>query len=363
MTKVDLYKNMFYSTIEWMKVDPERAHDHLLQLLETLEKVPLGLGLTVIQQLAQAQGYYQLDGELGVQVGNLHFEHPVILAEGFSKNAKALPALLDGVGFSGAIVGTVTREPQIKNPGNVLWRLPNGGLLNHHGFGNDGAVAVADELATARQKIKGTQPIGVSIGMNREVTQDEAAEAHRAVAEILGPLADFVVVNVASPNTKNLRGNLAYSQLSRIVEKVKTEMSQQGTEKLVFIKLSPDMNHEQIDDVIRICHEQNCHIVATNTSNNLELKQQLGIEDLPGGISGPPISERALSVVQYVRQQAPDLIVIGEGGINSPVVAQKMLNAGANLLGIYTALVTEGPTFPTQLVMDLLKFEQMQQNN
>ncbi len=332
--------------IEGLRIDQKFAHENLLGALQITQSTPFGLWL--IKQIAQVNGYQKTLHP--VKVGSLTFDHPIILAEGFDKNGTVIPAMLMGLGFSAVITGTVTEFEQQKNSNAFIKRLPGGSILNNIGFANKGADFVATKIEEVRKNFDMRQLIGVSVGMNRWIEPIDAPGAHARVTKRLNGLVDFFVLNVTSPNTKNLRNNLSYSQLSRIVEATKTKLNK----KDLYVKLSPDMTKKQVDDFLQVCREQEVTgVVATNTSIDPELRREAGVDPLgPGGLSGTIIRDLVLNKIRYVHSQAPELWIIAEGGIDSPTAARNILNVGASLLGIYTPLIFKGPSFPSYLAKE-----------
>ncbi len=357
MNSVEVYRQIVFPLIERLDIDPETAHDAVKSLLKFLQSSPLGL--TLISHIAQF-GTGQIEiGEKSVQkieIGPLRFHNHVILAEGFDKNAEIIPAML-ALGFAGVIVGTVTEVPQEKNPGKVLHRLSNGSLLNYHGFGNKGAEYAAVQLEELRKQRQISQPIGISIGMNRWTTAEDSPRSHaQALAKVL-PFVDFAVFDPSSPNTKTVRGLLEPDAFQRTALAMRNvmEQSQEHTVPL-FAKLSPDMQQQQLEKIILLCRRlELAGVIATNTSINQKLKEEMRVNELPGGLSGRVIGDLSTKMIRTIHEIDPTLPIIGMGGVESPETAEEKLDAGATLLGLYSGLIYHGPGLPSFLAKELQK--------
>jgi dihydroorotate dehydrogenase len=275
------------------------------------------------------------------------------LAAGFDKNAVGIDAL-GALGFGHVEVGTVTGEPQPGNDRPRLFRLPaDRAVVNRMGFNNDGAEAVAERLA-ARGRRAGGPVLGVNIGKSKVVPEDAAVGDYEKSARLLAPHADYLVVNVSSPNTPGLRDLQAVEKLEPILRAVQDVSD--GVPLLV--KIAPDLAD---DDVLAVADLATAvglaGIVATNTTISRD-----GLASSPtevraigaGGLSGRPLTSRALEVLRLLRERAGDgLTLVGVGGITTVADARDRLEAGADLLQGYTAFVYEGPGWPRSMLKGL----------
>lgn len=333
-------------------MDPATAHALAMGALGTAEHVGL------VRSLLRA-GFSRRDPRLEVRKMGLVFPSPIGLAGGFDKNAERARALA-ALGFGFLELGTVTAEAQEANPAPNLFRLPaDRALVNRLGFPNQGAPRVAARLAEARASgaLAGL-PVGMSIGKSRSVPLEPpegVLEDYRASTRAVKAVSDFVVVNISSPNTKDLRALQAAETARLLFEAVRAEA---GEDKPVLVKIAPDLPDESID---AICDEAMraglAGVVATNTTISREglRTPKETVEAIgAGGLSGAPLHARALDVVRRVRARVGEgPCVIGVGGIDSGAKALAMLAAGADLVQLYTAFVYEGPSLPKRLAREL----------
>lgn len=325
--------------------DPEIAHHRVMNGLAFASRY------RVLLKMLEVANAYKAPA-LERNVFGLRFPNPVGLAGGFDKNGLALPALA-ALGFGFLEAGTVTRYRQPGNDRPRIVRLPeDGALINCMGFPNDGADEISERLSRLP---KPAIPVGWSIGKSKVTPQEEATEDYLYSLRKLYDFADFFTVNVSSPNTPGLRKlqeKEPLDQLLRaIVQEAEVLARQKGrdTAKPVLVKISPDMSEGQLDDVIEVCLDCNIRgIIATNTT----LSRQGLSKDTTGtgGLSGRPIFPRALAIVRYLCQRLDGQIpVIGVGGISSPDDAQRMFDAGASLIQLYTSFIYEGPGVVKQI--------------
>jgi dihydroorotate dehydrogenase len=282
-----------------------------------------------------------------VRVAGLDFPNPVGLAAGLDKNAEA-PLAWWAFGFGFAELGTVTPRPQPGKPRPRLFRFPKmRALVNRMGFNNDGADAVAARLK--RQADGGLRPpfpLGISVGKNATTPLEAAADDYAAAAEKLAPLADFVTINISSPNTADLRSLQNAADLTRLLEVVRRASGA----KPVFVKVAPELDGAALASVLDTCLAAGAAgVIATNTLATA------GRPDLPeGGLSGRPLRELSRSRVAAVRRHVGDRVaVIGCGGIDDVPSARAMLDAGADLIQLYSGLIYEGPFLPARLTRGL----------
>lgn len=269
------------------------------------------------------------------------FPNRLGLAAGFDKNARGLP-VWRSFGFGFAEIGTVTRHAQPGNPKPRLFRLPDSqALINRLGFNNEGADVVAERMANRPSDLV----VGANIGKSKVTPLEEAAADYAYSFRRLAPHADYVVVNVSSPNTPGLRALQDREPLQRILSALK----EIDAKKPLFVKIAPDLEDAAIEDVARLADELDLTgIVATNTTiARTTLPVDPGIE---GGLSGAPLTVRSREVLGRLRScLPPERHVISVGGIASEQEARTRLKMGASLLQIYTGWVYGGPDFPARL--------------
>jgi dihydroorotate dehydrogenase len=294
----------------------------------------------------------------GVDLMGLHFPSPVGVAGGFDKNAtrgRALAAL----GFGFVELGTVTAEAQEANPTPNLFRLPEDrALVNRLGFPNQGAKAVCERIERRGGARALGVPLGVSIGKSRSVDIEDRAAVLADYAQSFAHahrVADFVVVNVSSPNTKNLRA-LQGAEAAKLLLAFLAEKN--VPRKPVLLKIAPDMEDAALDELLVVVKESGIDgVIATNTTigrKGLQTDEARIAEIGAGGLSGPPLRARALDVVKKARAAlGPDKVVIGVGGIEDASHARALLDAGANLVQLYTGFIYEGPGLPSRLAKNL----------
>jgi dihydroorotate dehydrogenase len=290
-----------------------------------------------------------------VQALGLTFAHPLGLAAGFDKNAVGIDAL-GALGFGHVEVGTVTGEPQPGNPRPRLFRLPaDRAVVNRMGFNNDGAEAVAARLAK-RGRPAGGPVLGVNIGKTKVVPEDDEAAVladYTKSARLLAPHADYLVVNVSSPNTPGLRSLQAVDRLGPLLDAVRRVA---GVPLLV--KIAPDLADDDVVDVAELALRQGLDgIIATNTTVTRDgLRTPAAeVERIgAGGLSGPPVAARSLEVLRLLKKAVGDrLTLVSVGGISTPDDARERLEAGATLVQAYTGFVYGGPLWPRRMVAGL----------
>lgn len=289
--------------------------------------------------------------ELRVRALGLEFPNPILLAAGFDKNAEGYDAL-GALGFGAVEIGTVTREAQPGNERPRLFRLvADRALVNRMGFNNDGAARVAARLSRQRHTL-----VGVNIGKNRTTPEDRAIEDYVESATRLAPFADYVVVNVSSPNTPGLRGLQAKERLRPLLVAVREALARARPDKrlALLVKIAPDLSEEAIDEVADLALELSLDgIIATNTTvarDDLHTPQEELEAIGAGGLSGAPLKARALSVLERLRARVGDRVVlVAAGGIEDADDAWERIRAGATLVQVYTGFVYAGPTFPVTL--------------
>lgn len=327
------------------KVSPERAHALALRGLSGLERLPGGS--TLLHQLRA-----EADDRLRLRVWDLPFANPLGVAAGLDKNGIAVEPLI-ALGFGHVEVGTVTLVPQAGNERPRVWRVPEkSAILNAMGFPNDGAARLRHQLLPLRPQ----GVVGVNIGKNRDTSPDRAAEEYGALLAAVFEVAQYVTINVSSPNTPGLRALQMSDELSKILacardanERTATVM-QRGPKPLL-VKIAPDLTDAELEAVADASVANGVSgLVATNTTVNRH-----GIpdtyRDYPGGLSGPPLRERANEVVRLLyRRVGGQIPIIGVGGISTGADAIERIRAGATLVQVYTAFIYAGPSLPGQIL-------------
>ena len=311
-------------------LDAEAAHHLTIALLRGASRVDLAL---------QAFQSFQPAPKPKTVFG-LTFRNPIGLAAGLDKNGVALPAW-DALGFGFIEIGTVTAKAQSGNPKPRVFRFPEqAALINRLGFNNDGADAIADRLQKLRASGRWPSvPLGINIGKSRETPLEEATDDYLYSFRLLWEFADYIVINVSSPNTPGLRelqGREALAQLLRAVRE-KNKIAR----KPVLIKISPDLSSNELNEVIATCEEnETAGIIATNTT--LDHSSIPAPFDEEGGLSGAPLREKSTALIRAISARST-IPVIASGGISDVQSAREKFEAGASLLQIYTAYIYRGP--------------------
>jgi len=293
--------------------------------------------------------------DLGVSALGLRFDSPFGVAAGFDKNVTMVRGL-GALGFGHVEVGTVTALAQPGNPKPRLFRLvADRAVINRMGFNNDGAVAAAAKLRRLR-RARRRPVIGVNIGKSRVVAVEDATTDYVRSARLLAPLADYLVVNVSSPNTPGLRGLQAVETLRPLLTAVRDAA---GSTPLL-VKIAPDLEDDEVQDIARLAVDAGlAGLIATNTTI-----ARSGLSTDPakieaagaGGLSGAPLKGRALEVLRLVRRAVPaEFVVISAGGVETADDVRERLAAGANLVQGYTGFLYRGPLWARQISRGLAR--------
>jgi dihydroorotate dehydrogenase len=300
-----------------------------------------------------ASPFYVKEAESGLGPAErfgLKFRNPIGLAAGFDKNGLVFEEIAS-LGFGFVEVGTVTLRPQPGNEKPRLFRLPRDrALINRLGSNNDGALAVAERV----QKRRSNCVLGINIGKNKDVRNEEAIDNYLACFEIMHPFADYIAVNVSSPNTPDLRDLQKAENLKELLGALQVRNRELGA-KPILVKIAPDLSESEVESVADIALNLGISgIIATNTTiarNGLETND---VELFGGGLSGRPLANRSNEVISMIyRYSKGKLPIIGVGGIFTAEDAFAKICAGACLLQIYTGFVYGGPTFARDLGMEL----------
>lgn len=322
------------------KFNPEKAHHLTFSLL----KFPGFSGIASAVFNKQHPG-------LKRNVFGLEFKNPVGLAAGLDKNALAFNQLGD-LGFGFIEIGTVTPKPQAGNDQPRLFRLPkNEALINRMGFNNDGVVEAAKRLRNRKDR---SVLIGGNIGKNKVTPNEKAVDDYIICFNELFDAVDYFVVNVSSPNTPNLRDLQEKEPLTALLNALQNINNQKVKPKPILLKIAPDLTDTQLDDIIDIVKQTRiAGIIATNTTISREglNYDRAEIEKIGmGGLSGKPLTKRSTEVIRYLKQKSNNAFpVIGVGGIHSAADALEKLEAGADLVQLYTGFIYHGP----QLIKDI----------
>ena len=270
----------------------------------------------------------------------LVFPNPIGLAAGLDKNGIALPAWA-ALGFGFIEIGTVTAKAQPGNPKPRIFRLPEQqALINRLGFNNDGADAIAQRLRALRQSGRWPAvPVGINIGKSRATPLEQATDDYLYSFRVLRDFADYITVNVSSPNTPGLRGLQQPEKLSELLHTIGNEAG--ITQKPLVVKISPDLSGAELKAILAVCEENGVSgIIATNTTlDHSSIASQLNQE---GGLSGAPLRNKSTALVREIVAQRK-IPVIASGGIFDAESAQEKFQAGAQLIQLYTGLIYRGP--------------------
>jgi dihydroorotate dehydrogenase len=312
-------------------VDPETAHRFTLGALRSASNVDLALrGLDVFRPAPDPK-----------QIFGLTFRNPIGLAAGLDKNGVALPAWA-AVGFGFVEIGTVTATAQPGNPKPRIFRFPGqNALINRLGFNNDGADAIARRLNELRQSARWPVNcrVGINIGKSKATPLEQATGDYLYSFRALREFADYMVINVSSPNTPGLRELQTPAALSKLL--VAIDQENLVNRKPIVVKIAPDLTPEQLDQIISVCETNRvAGIIATNTT--LDHSSILHERDEQGGLSGAPLREKSTSFVRQIASRSA-IPIIASGGIMDGDSAREKIEAGAQLVQIYTGLIYRGP--------------------
>ena len=325
------------------KLDPERAHNLTLSLLARWSA--LFDGRLPPHDSARRP-------TLARDVMGLRFPNPVGLAAGLDKQGEAVPAW-QALGFGFVEVGTVTAHPQPGNPRPRLFRLTaDDALINRMGFNNGGAAAMARRLQRLRARGLPEIPLGINLGKSKITPAEQAAADYRHSFEQLGELADYVVVNISSPNTPGLRDLQRVDEVARILDAIQQPNQRLTHPRPLLVKLAPDLAEDEAITCAQAALAAGASgLILTNTTICFDGLIS-STEGLSGGLSGRPLLSRSTELLALVRAAVgPAPVIIGVGGILDPEGARAKLAAGADLIQLYTGLIYRGP----RLVRELLR--------
>ena len=319
--------------------DPEAVHHFTFRMIKLMFRLP---GVPGIVRKQFSFEHPSLERE----VFGLKFRNPVGLAAGFDKNALLYDEFA-GYGFGFVEVGTVTPRPQPGNPKKRLFRLKQDeAIINRMGFNNDGV----DQIAARLRKRRTDVIIGGNIGKNKVTPNENATEDYLICFEKLFEVVDYFVVNVSSPNTPNLRALQDKEPLTRLLTALQERNSRKPRSKPILLKIAPDLSDEQLLDIIDIVRDTGiAGVIATNTTSSREGLTSES-KDETGGLSGKPLRERSTEVIRFLAEKSgKSFPIIGVGGIHSALDAKEKLEAGADLVQLYTGFIYEGPALVREI--------------
>ncbi len=328
------------------KMDPELSHALSFIGIRLLSKLPF-----LQKRLIDPQRILE-DPRLERTVFGLTFKHPVGMAAGFDKDAKIYQAL-GQLGFSFVEIGTVTPKGQAGNPKKRLFRLvEDQAIINRMGFNNDGVDAAKLRLLKRDHQLI----IGGNIGKNKVTPNEQAVNDYLTCFDTLFEVVDYFVVNVSSPNTPNLRDLQEKAPLLALLKTLQERNRSYPSSKPILLKIAPDLSESQLKEIVEIVDEaQIAGIIATNTTISREgLRSKDRAEN--GGLSGAPLTKRALEVVRFLAKESDGRFpIIGVGGIMSAKDALDQLDAGASLVQLYSGFIYEGPKLIEEINHALLQ--------
>lgn len=321
----------------FFKFDPERIHHFTFSLIRFSHRIGLGGVFRSIYKLENPKLERELFG--------LQFPNPVGLAAGFDKDAK-LYKELSNLGFGFIEIGTVTPKPQDGNEKPRLFRLKNdAAIINRMGFNNGGVAEAVERLKTnPLQGHKNRVLIGGNIGKNKITPNEEAVNDYIICFDALFDYVDYFVVNVSSPNTPNLRALQEKKPLTDLLQTLQDKNNLKQKRKPILLKIAPDLTDEQLLDIIDIVATTKIDgVIATNTTISREGLTSDNKNEM-GGLSGKPLTKRSTEVIRFLSQKSNKAFpIIGVGGIHSAKDALEKLDAGADLIQLYTGFIYEGP--------------------
>jgi dihydroorotate dehydrogenase len=329
--------------------DPEWVHYFTLNALRLLNKIPFSSWLF-------RKIYSYQNSSLEKELFGIKFKNPVGLAAGFDKNGKYIKEM-SNLGFGFIEIGTITPKPQPGNPKKRLFRVQNDlAIINRLGINNDGNILCAERL----KKNNSDVVIGGNIGKNTTTSNENADTDYIQNFEILHQYVDYFVLNVSCPNVSNFTKLQDVEFLRKLIPQLKKINSSKPKKKPILIKISPDLNQDQLDETIDLILSENLDgIIATNTTtsrNNLKTNKSKIEKIGNGGLSGEPLKNKSTEVIRYISKKTNgNLPIIGVGGIMNPKDALDKIKAGADLIQLYTGFIYEGPSIVKKINQYLSK--------
>ena len=329
--------------------DPKKVHYFKFSVIKFLNKIPFVPG--IIRSMFQVN-----DKRLERNLFGITFKNPIGLAAGFDKNA-VIYNELSNFGFGFIEIGTVTPKGQVGNPKQRLFRLKDDkGIINRMGFNNDGIAPAIENL----KKNKGQVIIGGNLGKNTATKPENYTEDYCEVFTALHPYVDYFVLNVSCPNVGSHAKLNDKEYLVELISACQDLNQKEEKQKPILLKIAPDLNDVQLDEIIELVAETNIDgVIASNTSttrNNLKASKERLSEIGNGGVSGQPIKNQSTKVIKYLADNSKKSFpIIGVGGIHSAEDAIEKINAGADLVQIYTGFIYEGPSLIKRINKAILK--------
>ena len=329
--------------------DPEKVHYFTFSVIKFLHKIPFVSN--IIRSIYQVN-----DKRLEKKVFGITFKNPVGLAAGFDKNAVIYNELAN-FGFGFIEIGTVTPKGQAGNPRQRLFRLKDDkGIINRMGFNNDGIASAIENL----NKNKGKVIIGGNLGKNTTTKPENYTNDYCEVFKKLHPYVDYFVLNVSCPNVGSHAKLNDKDYLLELISSVQGLNKNETIQKPIVLKIAPDLNNQQLDEIIELVAETNIDgVIASNTSttrDNLKASKERLEEIGNGGVSGQPIKSQSTKVIKYLADNSnKSFPIIGVGGIHSAEDALEKINAGADLVQVYTGFIYEGPSLIKKINKAILK--------
>ncbi len=340
-----MISNLVYKAVRpaVFKMDPEDAHGFTIKALKT--GMIRNCSVTKSERLEQ-------------EIFGLKFVNPVGLSAGFDKNAEVIsPALKLGFGFTE--VGTVTPLPQGGNPRPRIFRDPaNNAVINRMGFPNGGVRVFRPNLEKfLNSSSKPAGVVGINIGMNK--TQENPAEDYCALIKELAPLADYLTVNISSPNTPGLRNLQEKEPLTELITEMKKALSDTCPDNApaLLIKLAPDLNEQQQEEIAGVLMDTGVNgVISSNTTLDRPDYLSDGFKDEAGGLSGAPVREKSTAIIRnFYKLTDGKLPIIGVGGISNAEHAYEKIKAGATLVQLYSGMIYEGPSIASNINKELIE--------
>ena len=327
--------------------DPEVVHDFVFLFIKIFNKIPFVRSIL--------RSIYTIENsKLKRNILGIDFPNPIGLAAGFDKDAKLFKEL-SNFGFGFIEVGTVTPLKQDGNPKKRLFRLEvDDALINRMGFNNEGVESLISRLKKKKDIV-----VGVNIGKNKNTKIENSIDDYEFCFNKLHRYVDYFAINVSSPNTPNLRLLQKKDSLLKILNRLTFLNNNKSKQKPIFLKISPDLNEKQLEDVIdSVIKTKLSGIIATNTTLNREnLNSNINLINESGGLSGKPLNERSNEIISFISKKSKkSFVIIGVGGIQSSQDAIDKIKAGADLIQIYTGFIYKGPGLIKKINKSLLSF-------
>lgn len=343
-----IYKDIFKPLL--FRQDPERAHEMAVFLLKLLGQV---------RPLTQLMTWYNKVNAAPIKLWGLDFPNFVGLAAGFDKNGECWQAA-SAIGFGHVEIGTVTLHRQSGNPKPRLYRFPEeNALINAMGFNNDGVHSLVEHLSSGSARRERAIPLGINIGKSKLTPLNEAIEEYIMSFNLLADYADYITINISSPNTAGLRKLQSKDYLGDLLGALKKANADRARKMgccqvPVLVKITSDLSYREVDDVLEVIEaNQISGLITTNTTVNRP--GSLSKVECKGGLSGAPLHKFSVDMINYVyKATSGRLPIIGVGGIMSPDMAGMTMDAGASLIQVYTGLVYEGPFFARDIAKSLV---------